>query len=195
MGSAVSLPPRTCQTAAGVAGPRTAARSPGRHRDREDAVTWGAPESARGKPCRAGVGGTEHDNYGYGGPSFMPAWRRNGQRREPGSSVEVFCRKDTAPQRAQQFYQNQVAGRLTPVMKQFIQRMEMAFIATSDGSGECDSSFRAGPAGFIRGLDDRCARHPGVRAVSATRAATAWGRLSCRTASRCGTQGFLTAQR
>lgn len=105
----------------------------------------------------------------------MPAWRRNGQRREHGSSVEVFCRKDTAPQRAQQFYQNQVAGRLTPVMKQFIQRMEMAFIATSDGSGECDSSFRAGPAGFIRGLDDRCARHPGVRAVSATRAATAWG--------------------
>ncbi len=66
-------------------------------------------------------------------------------------------------QRAQQFYQNQVTGQLTPVMQQFIQRMEMAFIATSDGSGQCDCSFRAGPAGFIRVLDDCTIAYPEYR--------------------------------
>jgi len=48
-------------------------------------------------------------------------------------------------------------------MQQFIQRMEMAFIATSDGSGECDCSFRAGPAGFIRVLDDHTIAYPEYR--------------------------------
>ena len=48
-------------------------------------------------------------------------------------------------------------------MTEFIERMEMAFIATSDSSGECDCSFRAGPAGFIRVLDDQTIAYPEYR--------------------------------
>ncbi len=48
-------------------------------------------------------------------------------------------------------------------MAEFIGRMEMAFIATSDGSGECDCSFRAGSPGFIRVLDDRTIAYPEYR--------------------------------
>ena len=66
-------------------------------------------------------------------------------------------------QRAQQFYDRQVTSRLTPAMQQFIQRMEMAFIATSNGAGECDCSLRAGPAGFIRVLDERTIAYPDYR--------------------------------
>jgi len=66
-------------------------------------------------------------------------------------------------QRARQFYDNQVTDELTPAMQEFIQRMEMAFIATSDKSGECDCSFRAGPAGFIRILNYRTIAYPEYR--------------------------------
>jgi uncharacterized protein len=48
-------------------------------------------------------------------------------------------------------------------MREFIARMEMAFIATSDADGECDCSFRAGPAGFIRVLDDHTIAYPEYR--------------------------------
>ena len=48
-------------------------------------------------------------------------------------------------------------------MRQFIQRMEMAFIATSNRSGECDCSFRAGPAGFIKVVDERTLAYPEYR--------------------------------
>lgn len=68
-----------------------------------------------------------------------------------------------ATQRARQFYQNQVTDQLTPIMMEFIWRMDMAFIATSDGAGECDCSFRAGPPGFIRVLDGRTLAYPEYR--------------------------------
>lgn len=48
-------------------------------------------------------------------------------------------------------------------MIEFIARMEMAFIATADAAGECDSTFRAGPAGFIRVLDERHVTYPEYR--------------------------------
>ena len=38
--------------------------------------------------------------------------------------------------------------------------MKMAFIATSDAHGECDSSFRAGPPGFMRVLDEKTVMWP-----------------------------------
>ena len=96
--------------------------------------------------------------------AFMPTRKRNGHRRQPGSAGErILQERYGTTQRAQQFYSNQVTGQLTPVMQQFIQRMEMAFIATSDGSGQCDCSFRAGPAGFIRVLDDRTIAYPEYR--------------------------------
>jgi predicted pyridoxine 5'-phosphate oxidase superfamily flavin-nucleotide-binding protein len=96
--------------------------------------------------------------------AFMPARRRNGHRRQPGSAGErILQERYGTAQRAEQFYKNQVTGTLTPVMRQFIQRMEMAFIATSDSSGECDCSFRAGPAGFIKVLDDHTIAYPEYR--------------------------------
>jgi uncharacterized protein len=96
--------------------------------------------------------------------AFSPARKRDDQRRRPGSAGEhVLQERLGTSQRAQQFYRNQVAAQLTPVMREFIARMEMAFIATSDAGGECDCSFRAGPAGFIRVLDDATIAYPEYR--------------------------------
>ena len=39
-------------------------------------------------------------------------------------------------------------------MQNFISDQEMVFLATSNSQGECDSSFRAGPKGFIKVLDN-----------------------------------------
>jgi hypothetical protein len=41
--------------------------------------------------------------------------------------------------------------------------MDMAFIASADAKGECDSSFRAGPPGFIQVLDERHLAYPEYR--------------------------------
>ncbi len=65
--------------------------------------------------------------------------------------------------RARRFYETQVSSCLTPVMREFIGRMEMAFIATADGAGECDCSFRGGPPGFIKVLDDQTIAYPEYR--------------------------------
>jgi len=90
--------------------------------------------------------------------------KRSDHRRRPGPADErILQERYGTMQRAQQFYRNQVTDQLTPVMRQFIQRMDMAFIATSDSSGECDCSFRAGPAGFIRVLDDHTIAYPEYR--------------------------------
>jgi uncharacterized protein len=62
--------------------------------------------------------------------------------------------------RANAFYDNQVLDHLTPLMREFTERMTMAFIATADAHGECDSTFRAGPAGFIRVLDEKTVMWP-----------------------------------
>jgi predicted pyridoxine 5'-phosphate oxidase superfamily flavin-nucleotide-binding protein len=48
-------------------------------------------------------------------------------------------------------------------MAEFVGRMEMVFVATSDAGGECDSSLRAGPPGFLRVLDDRTIAYPEYR--------------------------------
>jgi predicted pyridoxine 5'-phosphate oxidase superfamily flavin-nucleotide-binding protein len=94
----------------------------------------------------------------------MPTRKRQHRRRQPGPDGErILQERYGTTQRAQQFYENQVTGQLTPLMQQFIQRMEMAFIATSDSSGACDCSFRAGPAGFIRVLDERTIAYPEYR--------------------------------
>ncbi len=90
--------------------------------------------------------------------------QRHHHRGQPGSAGErILQDRFGTTERAGQFYQNQVTDQLTPVMREFIGRMEMAFIATSDGAGECDCSFRAGPPGFIRVLDDRTVAYPEYR--------------------------------
>lgn len=50
-------------------------------------------------------------------------------------------------------------------MKEFIARQEMLFIATADLKGECDSSFRAGPPGFVHVIDDRTLTYPEDKAL------------------------------
>jgi predicted pyridoxine 5'-phosphate oxidase superfamily flavin-nucleotide-binding protein len=66
-------------------------------------------------------------------------------------------------ERAERFYRDQVLDHLNPEMVEFVKRMEMAFISTADGGGECDSSFRAGPPGFLHVLDPRRIAYPEYR--------------------------------
>ncbi|WP_245566625.1 pyridoxamine 5'-phosphate oxidase family protein [Thermocrispum agreste] len=82
----------------------------------------------------------------------------------PGSAGEHLLQLayDTREQ-AERFYAEQMTDRLTPTMVEFVGRMEMAFIATADSRGEADCSFRAGPPGFIRVLDDKHVAYPEYR--------------------------------
>lgn len=82
----------------------------------------------------------------------------------PGSEGEHFLqRKYGSTQRALRFYDKQVLHYLSPVMKEFIARQEVLFIATSDKHGECDCSFRFGKPGFVRVLDDQYMVYPEYR--------------------------------
>ncbi|MGX1564252.1 pyridoxamine 5'-phosphate oxidase family protein [Streptomyces sp. NPDC055506] len=65
--------------------------------------------------------------------------------------------------RADRFYDEQVLDRLNPRMREFVARQEMFFLATSDSHGECDSTFRAGPPGFLRVLDEGALAYPEYR--------------------------------
>jgi uncharacterized protein len=90
-------------------------------------------------------------------------WRHDGLPR-PGSLGEHILQEQYGTkERASQFYNNQFSDQLTPKMIEFIGRMEMAFIATSDTAGECDCSFRAGTAGFLRVLDEHTIAYPEFR--------------------------------
>ena len=82
----------------------------------------------------------------------------------PGSTGEhaLQCAYGTEA-RAHRFYAEQVRDRLLPTMVAFVQRMEMVFVASADGHGECDASLRAGPPGFIRVLDARTLAYPEYR--------------------------------
>jgi hypothetical protein len=55
--------------------------------------------------------------------------------------------------RAEQFVDRQVLDHLNGRMRDFVARQEMMFVATSDARGACDSTLRAGPAGFVAVLD------------------------------------------
>jgi predicted pyridoxine 5'-phosphate oxidase superfamily flavin-nucleotide-binding protein len=57
----------------------------------------------------------------------------------------------------------QVLDHLSPRMREFVVRQEMLFVSTSDGRGECDCTFRAGPPGFVRVLDERRVAWPEYR--------------------------------
>jgi predicted pyridoxine 5'-phosphate oxidase superfamily flavin-nucleotide-binding protein len=65
--------------------------------------------------------------------------------------------------RARGFYDHQVLDHLNEHMQTFVNRMEMVFIATADGAGETDCSFRAGPPGFVCVLDERTLAYPEYR--------------------------------
>ncbi len=73
---------------------------------------------------------------------------------DPAGEYQLQCAWGTR-ERAQRFSDEQVRDRLLPSMVEFVRRMELAFLATADSAGECDSSLRAGPPGFIAVLDER----------------------------------------
>jgi predicted pyridoxine 5'-phosphate oxidase superfamily flavin-nucleotide-binding protein len=82
-------------------------------------------------------------------------------RTRPGSHGEHALQEQLGnTKRANAFYDNQMLDHLTPLMREFIERMTMAFIATSDSDGECDASFRAGPPGFVRVIDEKTVMWP-----------------------------------
>ncbi|MDI1463257.1 pyridoxamine 5'-phosphate oxidase family protein [Catellatospora sp. KI3] len=51
--------------------------------------------------------------------------------------------------RARRFYDQQLLDHLNERMREFIGCQEMMFVATADALGGCDSTFRAGPPGFV----------------------------------------------
>ena len=97
------------------------------------------------------------------------AW--NGRHRSPAGQVEppgsggehTLQRRYGSQDRARRFYRQQLLDRLNEQMVAFIGRQEMVWIATADGHGECDCSFRAGPPGFVQVLDAWTLRYPEYR--------------------------------
>ncbi|MEV8510301.1 pyridoxamine 5'-phosphate oxidase family protein [Actinoplanes sp. NPDC051475] len=66
-------------------------------------------------------------------------------------------------QQADAFQTRQVLPHLNNRMQSFIGRQTMMFLATADLSGSCDNSFRAGPPGFVRVLDEEHLSWPEYR--------------------------------
>ncbi|MEU4690366.1 pyridoxamine 5'-phosphate oxidase family protein [Actinoplanes sp. NPDC023714] len=66
-------------------------------------------------------------------------------------------------ERADAFTARQTLDHLNERMRAFIGRQEMMFLATADSGGGCDSTFRAGPAGFVRVLDEEHLSWPEYR--------------------------------
>lgn len=82
----------------------------------------------------------------------------------PGSAGEHVLQDALGTsQRAERFHADQMCDYLVPAMQEFVGRMTMAFVATADADGECDSTLRAGPPGFLRVLDARHVAWPEYR--------------------------------
>jgi predicted pyridoxine 5'-phosphate oxidase superfamily flavin-nucleotide-binding protein len=82
----------------------------------------------------------------------------------PGSHGEhLFQLQHGSVSRARAFYRKQMLDHLNASMREFLGEQEMVFLATADGKGECDCSFRAGEKGFIHVLDERTLVYPEYR--------------------------------
>ena len=82
----------------------------------------------------------------------------------PGSRGEHRAQQiNGTARKALAFYNKQMLNYLNPLMRQFIGEQDMVFIATADGMGECDCSFRAGLLGYLRLLDDKTLVYPEYR--------------------------------
>ncbi len=81
-----------------------------------------------------------------------------------GSKGERKLQKQFGTQkRADSFYQRQMIDYLNPHMQEYIGEQQFLFIATADANGECDSSFRAGPPGFVRVINQKLLAYPEYR--------------------------------
>ncbi|MFG2093092.1 pyridoxamine 5'-phosphate oxidase family protein [Streptomyces sp. NPDC048612] len=86
------------------------------------------------------------------------------RQERPGSDGEHLVQQRLGTtERADRFYRDQVLDHLNARMREFVARQEMFFLATADRHGDCDSTFRAGPPGFIQVLDDRTLAYPEYR--------------------------------
>ena len=65
--------------------------------------------------------------------------------------------------RADRFYEYQMARSLNPAMIELIQRQEMVFVATADTGGNCDCSPRFGEPGFVHVVDSTTLVYPEYR--------------------------------
>ncbi|MFD5316514.1 pyridoxamine 5'-phosphate oxidase family protein [Streptomyces sp. NPDC127098] len=111
-------------------------------------------------PERTGPQGTGPAPHG----ALRPVTALPPRAGRPGSDGEhVLQRQLGSEERADRFYQDQVLDHLNDRMREFVGRQEMFFLATSDRHGECDNSFRAGPAGFLRVLDPKSLVYPEYR--------------------------------
>ncbi|MZH02807.1 MAG: pyridoxamine 5-phosphate oxidase [Nitrospinae bacterium] len=82
----------------------------------------------------------------------------------PGSKGEHKLQKKLGTsKKALSFYNRQMLDHLNPAMCEFLARQEMVFIATSDANGECDCSFRNGPPGWVRVIDEKTLAFPEYR--------------------------------
>jgi predicted pyridoxine 5'-phosphate oxidase superfamily flavin-nucleotide-binding protein len=85
--------------------------------------------------------------------TFLPT-PAEGHQHRPGSAGEHALQAHLGTTtRADRFYRRQVLDHLNPRMREFVARQKMMFVATSDATGECDNTLRAGPAGFVEVLD------------------------------------------
>lgn len=90
-------------------------------------------------------------------------------RHLPGSAGEHALQLEFGNEaRAHAFYDHQMLDYLNPEMQSFIGAMNMVFVASSDGHGECDCTFRAGPAGLVRVVDQRHLLWPEYRGNGVT---------------------------
>ncbi len=76
------------------------------------------------------------------------------------SGERLLQKKYGTEKKATAFYDNQFLTYLNQHMSSFIAEQEMVFISTSDRSGNCDASFRAGTAGFVRVVDNKTLLYP-----------------------------------
>src|SRR5215469_532332 len=82
----------------------------------------------------------------------------------PGSDGEhALQHKYHTDLQALAFYKHQMLDHLNSAMSEFIARQEMVFVGTADREGHAHTSFRAGPAGFIKVLDERTIAYPEYR--------------------------------
>lgn len=79
------------------------------------------------------------------------------------SGEQVLQHRLGTAERAQGFYNKQMLEHLNERMREFIARQTMMFLATSNGRGECDNTFRAGPAGFVHVISARLLAWPEYR--------------------------------
>lgn len=79
------------------------------------------------------------------------------------SGEKLLQEKYGTTKRATSFYENQMLNYLNQNMMDFISNQSMLFVSTSDLSGNCDASFRAGGIGFVKCVDSHTLIYPEYR--------------------------------